>query len=119
MQVEKIPLRGQLLYAAGTMGWSIVVNLLAGIIIYFYQPVGDAELNNLIPKITILGFINALTLVVLSARLIDAVIDPFIAHQSDKSEHKREKNSIYGICTFTNSYNRYIIIYAVKQNRKF
>lgn len=89
MQAEKIPLRGQLIYAAGTMGWSIVVNLLAGIIIYFYQPVGDPELNNLIPKITILGFINALTLVVLSARLIDALIDPFIAHQSDKSENKR------------------------------
>ncbi len=89
MQAEKIPLRGQIIYAAGTMGWSIVVNLLAGIIIYFYQPVGDPQLNNLIPKITILGFINALTLVVLSARFIDAVIDPFIAHISDKSDNKR------------------------------
>ena len=88
MQTEKLPLKGQLLYASGTLGWSVVVNLLAGIIIYFYQPVGDDQLNNLIPKITILGFINALTLVVLSARLIDALIDPLIAHKSDKSGNK-------------------------------
>ena len=87
-QTEKLPLRGQLIYASGTLGWSVVVNLLAGIIIYFYQPVGDDQLNNLIPKITILGFINALTLVVLSARLIDAIIDPVIAHLSDKSGNK-------------------------------
>jgi len=89
MQAEKLPLRGQLIYASGTLGWSVVVNLLAGIILYFYQPVGDDQLNNLIPKITILGFINALTLVVLSARLVDALIDPVIAHFSDKSDNKR------------------------------
>ena len=89
MQSEKIPLRGQLLFAAGTLGWSVVVNLLAGLIIYFYQPVGDDALQNLIPKITIIGFINALSLIVMSARLIDALVDPFIAHVSDRSEHKR------------------------------
>lgn len=89
MKVEKLPLRGQLMYASGTLGWSVVVNLMAGLLIYFYQPVGDTELKTLIPKIMVLGFINALTLIVLSARLIDALIDPVIAYFSDKSGHKK------------------------------
>lgn len=78
-----------MLYVAGIFGWSIVVNLHAGIIVYFYQPAGDAELQNLIPRITIFGFINALSLIVLSARLMDALIDPVIAHLSDGSNNKR------------------------------
>ncbi len=78
-----------MLYVAGVFGWSIVVNLHAGLIVYFYQPVGDAELTNLIPRITIFGFINALSLIVLSARLVDALIDPVIAHLSDGSNNKR------------------------------
>lgn len=89
MQAERLPFRGQMLYVAGIFGWSIVVNLHAGIIVYFYQPAGDAELQNLIPRITIFGFINALSLIVLSARLMDALIDPVIAHLSDGSNNKR------------------------------
>ncbi len=76
------------MYAAGTLGWSVVVNLLTGLIIYFYQPVGDSELHNLIPRLLIIGLIPPLTLIATSARFIDAIVDPFIAHVSDRSEHK-------------------------------
>lgn len=78
-----------MLYVAGIFGWSIVVNLHAGMIVYFYQPAGDPELANLIPRMTIMGFINALSLVVLSARLMDALVDPLIAHISDGSDNRR------------------------------
>lgn len=89
MQTERLSFKAMMLYVAGTFGWSVVVNLHAGMIVYFYQPAGDPELLNLIPKITLLGFINALSLVVLSARLVDALIDPVIAHISDGSNNKR------------------------------
>lgn len=89
MTPTRLPLSGQLLYVAGIFGWSVVVNLHAGIIVYFYQPKGDPELHNLIPSITMFGFINALSLIVLSARLVDALIDPVIAHISDKSNNRR------------------------------
>lgn len=89
MQPDRLSFRGQLLYVTGTFGWSVVVNLHAGMILYFYQPVGDPALQNLIPKLFIFGLLPVLALVVFSARLVDALVDPVIAHISDGSNHKK------------------------------
>ncbi|MFN0275756.1 MAG: MFS transporter [Chitinophagales bacterium] len=89
METERLPLRGQLIYAAGSLGWSVVVNVVAGMLIYFYQPIADPDLKNLLPKIVMLGFLPLLTMILLGTRLMDAVIDPIIAFFSDKSDHKK------------------------------
>jgi GPH family glycoside/pentoside/hexuronide:cation symporter len=89
MEQEKLPLKGQLIYAAGSLGWSVIVNVVAGMLIYFYQPIADPALENLLPKIILLGFLPLLTMILLGTRLMDAVIDPVIAYFSDKSGHKK------------------------------
>ncbi|HCK22628.1 MAG TPA: hypothetical protein DHW15_10850 [Bacteroidetes bacterium] len=85
---ENIPVRGQLAYASGMLGWSVLTSAVAVMLVYFYQPPSASGLVNLIPKIGVLGVINAMSLIMISARLWDAIIDPVIAWFSDKSTHR-------------------------------
>ncbi|MCB0796955.1 MAG: MFS transporter, partial [Chitinophagales bacterium] len=88
MTRENIPLRGQLAYASGMLGWSTLTSAVAVMLVYFYQPPSESGLVNLIPKIGVLGVVNAMSLIMITARLWDAVIDPVIAWFSDKSQHR-------------------------------
>lgn len=85
---ENIPLRGQLAYAGGMLGWSTLTSAVAVMLVYFYQPPAESGLVNLIPKIGVLGVVNAMSMIMISARLFDAIIDPIIAWFSDKSNSK-------------------------------
>ena len=85
---ENIPVKGQLAYASGMLGWSVLTSAVAVMLVYFYQPPGESGLANLIPKIGVLGLINAMSMIMISARLWDAIIDPVIAWFSDKSTHQ-------------------------------
>lgn len=86
---EKISIKEQFQFAVASFGWSVVVNIVNGLIVYFYNPVGDSQLITLIPKTTIFGIFSILSLIILVARLIDAFIDPGIANFSDKSQNKK------------------------------
>jgi GPH family glycoside/pentoside/hexuronide:cation symporter len=87
MALNKLPFNKQLAYASGMIGWSIMTNLIIVMLPYFYLPPSNAGLMPLLPQLLILGVLNILPLIAASGRLVDALFDPFIASQSDKSEN--------------------------------
>jgi glycoside/pentoside/hexuronide:cation symporter, GPH family len=89
MPAEKFPLRKQVAYACGMIGWSIMSNLVIVMLPYFYLPPNNAGLKTLIPQLLILGVLNIMSVIAASGRLVDAVFDPFIASLSDKSNNPK------------------------------
>ncbi|MDJ0952865.1 MAG: MFS transporter [Acidimicrobiia bacterium] len=89
MPAETLPLSKQLAYAVGQLGWSTLVNIVGVALVYFYLPPDSAELPQLITGATFFGFLNAITLIAASGRLLDAVTDPWIAGMSDRSRNPR------------------------------
>ncbi len=83
-----LPLWGQINYALGQLGWSILANVVSLQLVYFYLPPENAGLPYLITQATLLGVLNAIALIAASGRLVDAVTDPLIASLSDRSSHK-------------------------------
>jgi GPH family glycoside/pentoside/hexuronide:cation symporter len=84
-----LPLGRQITYAIGQLGWSILINVISLMLVYFYLPPENAGLPFLITQVTFLGVLNAITLIAASGRLVDAVTDPIIASLSDRFSHKR------------------------------
>ncbi len=74
-----------LAYSAGMAGWSILMNTISVMIIYFYLPPDNSGLPVLIPNAGILGIFTVFSLILASGRLIDAVTDPLIAWFSDRT----------------------------------
>ncbi|MGI9545185.1 MAG: MFS transporter, partial [Cyclobacteriaceae bacterium] len=86
---EKLPLRKQIAYACGMLGWSIMINVITVMLIYFYLPPVKSGLVNLVPQFTILGVFNAMALIASSGRFVDAITDPLIAFYSDNSKNPK------------------------------
>ncbi|MEM7111692.1 MAG: MFS transporter [Chloroflexota bacterium] len=84
-----LPLSKQITYALGQLGWSILVNLIGLMLVYFYLPPETAGLPFFITQVVFLGVLNVLTIVAASGRLVDAITDPLIASYSDRFDHKR------------------------------
>lgn len=95
MKADKIPLRGQLIYASGMLGWSVLTSAVAVMLVYFYQAPSQSGLQNLIPRIGVLGIVNGMSLIMVGTRVWDAVIDPIIAYFSDKSSSKYGRRIIF------------------------
>jgi glycoside/pentoside/hexuronide:cation symporter, GPH family len=91
--LENFPLSKQIIYAFGMMGWSIMINLIGVMLIFFYLPPEGAGLTGLVSQVTILGIFNIMAIILASGRLIDAFYDPFIARMSDKSKSKRGRRT--------------------------
>ena len=71
------------------MGASILLNVVAIALVYFYLPPDSAGLPELITTVTFLGVLNALVLIAASGRFLDAVTDPWVANLSDRSTHPK------------------------------
>ena len=71
------------------MGWSIMINLIGVLLVYFYLPPNGSGLHNLVSQRTFLGIFNIMAIILAAGRLVDAFYDPFIARMSDKSKNKR------------------------------
>ncbi len=71
-------------YGAGMAGWSVLMNLVGVMLIYFYIPPANSGMNLLIPQVSVFGFLTIFSLILASGRLFDAVTDPFIAWFSDR-----------------------------------
>jgi len=71
------------------MGWSIMLNLIGVMLIYFYLPPNGEGLHNLVSQRTFLGIFNIMAIILAAGRLIDTFYDPFIARMSDRSTNKR------------------------------
>lgn len=85
MPVKELPLRKEIAYAAGMMGWSIMTNVIIVMLPYFYLPPNNSGLTPLVPQLLVFGAFNILSLIAASGRLFDAFYDPFIASISDGS----------------------------------
>lgn len=85
MQASSFPRSGQILYAFGMMGWSIMINLISVILVYLYVPPTGSGLPLLISQVAIFGIFNTITIITAGGRLADAVFDPLIAQISDRS----------------------------------
>ncbi len=77
-----------IIYGLGMAGWSVMINIISVMIIYFYLPPDDSGLPELIPQISILGIFTVFSLVLASGRVFDALTDPLIAWLSDRSGFK-------------------------------
>lgn len=89
MQIKELPLRKEIVYAAGMMGWSIMTNIIIVMLPYFYLPPSNSGLMPLVPQLLVFGAFNILSLIAASGRLFDAFYDPFIASVSDGSENPK------------------------------
>ena len=87
MPNTKLPLRKQIAYAAGMMGWSTMTNVIFVMLPYFYLAPAKSGLVPLIPQLMIFGLFNIMSVVLTSGRVIDVFYDPFLASLSDKSEN--------------------------------
>jgi GPH family glycoside/pentoside/hexuronide:cation symporter len=89
MPIKELPLRKEIAYAAGMMGWSIMTNIIIVMLPYFYLPPNNSGLFPLVPQLMVFGAFNILSLIAASGRLFDAFYDPFIASVSDASENPK------------------------------
>ncbi len=89
MNRPAFPLSKQIAYACGMMGWSILINLISVMLVYFYLPPDTSGLPTLITQAAVFGLFNIVPLVMSAGRLADAFYDPFIAQLSDRSLHPK------------------------------
>src|SRR5882757_7690369 len=89
MPAAKFPLRKQIAYACGMIGWSIMTNIIIVMLPYFYLPPNNSGLTPLIPQLLLFGVLNILSVIAASGRFVDAIFDPFIASLSDKSTNPK------------------------------
>ncbi len=72
----------------GHGGMSVLINLIAILVVYFYLPPESAGLPDLVTDATFFHVLNAIVLIAAAGRLLDAVTDPLIASGSDRSRHR-------------------------------
>lgn len=89
MPVAKLPLKKQISYACGMIGYSIMTNLIIVMLPYFYLPPSNSGLIPLVPQLLVFGVLNIMSIIAASGRLTDAFFDPFIASLTDKSSNPR------------------------------
>lgn len=89
MNKQHLPISTQITYAFGMMGWSMMINLISVLLIYFYVPPANSGLPKVITDAALLGVFNAVALITTSGKLFDVVFDPFIAQLSDKSNNPK------------------------------
>lgn len=85
---QKLPTKIHIAYGFGALGWSISLNIISVLLSYIYLPPANANMVNLIPQITILQIFNIISIILFAGRAFDAIIDPVIAHLSDKHKGK-------------------------------
>jgi glycoside/pentoside/hexuronide:cation symporter, GPH family len=71
------------------MGWSVMVNLIGVMLVYYYLPPNGSHLHVLITQRTFFGIFTLMALITAGGRLTDAFYDPFIGKMSDSCKSKR------------------------------
>ncbi|MBN1880949.1 MAG: MFS transporter [Deltaproteobacteria bacterium] len=96
---ETFPLKGQLLYASGNLGWTMVDRIWITFMLYFYLPPAESGMTELISNRTFLGFLTVIGLATILARVVDAAANPLVASWSDGNESplgRRKMFLLYG-----------------------
>jgi GPH family glycoside/pentoside/hexuronide:cation symporter len=93
MQEGFFPIRKQIAYGFGMMGWSIMINLISVILVYLYVPPSNSGLPLVISQVVIFGIFNIISIITAGGRLVDAAIDPLIAQLSDRSRNPKGRRT--------------------------
>lgn len=106
----------QISYGFGMMGWSIMINLISVILVYLYLPPETSGLPKLITQVVIFGVFNVIALITASGRLVDAIVDPFIAQISDSSKNpKGRRIPMMKLAILPSVIFCFLIFYPLKQ----
>jgi glycoside/pentoside/hexuronide:cation symporter, GPH family len=95
MNKPSLPLSRAVAYAAGMLGWSIVIGIIMNYLVYIYLPPDDAGLPVLVPNIMLFGIVSIVGIITMGSRLLDAITDPWIASLSDRSRSPRGRRISY------------------------
>ncbi len=95
MSKPSLPLSRAVAYAAGMLGWSIVIGIIVNYLVYIYLPPEDAGLPELIPNMMLFGIVSIIGIITMGSRFLDAVTDPWIASLSDRSRSPRGRRISY------------------------
>jgi len=76
--IQELPRRSKILYASGSIGGNVVSRSKDLWLIYFFAPPSDADIPTLVPRLTI-------GILILIARVIEALDDPLIGFWSDRT----------------------------------
>jgi glycoside/pentoside/hexuronide:cation symporter, GPH family len=69
-------------------GYSILMNTIWVMLVYYYLPPSNSNMPVLVPQIVLWGVFTVLSLVLASGRLVDALTDPIIAWLSDRNQSR-------------------------------
>lgn len=86
---ETLPKSKKLAYASGMFGWSMMINIISVIMIYFYLPPANSGMVNLVSQAAVFGVFNAMSVVMTGSKLFDIIADPFIANATDRSKNPK------------------------------
>ena len=81
-------IKSQILYSSGGMGFSIVGMIWISFMLYLYLPPEGSGMTQLISNETSWFFLPTSILIILFARIVEAVSNPIIGHLSDRSESR-------------------------------
>jgi GPH family glycoside/pentoside/hexuronide:cation symporter len=85
---KNLNLPGQLIYAAGSLGHSAMLNILNLQLVYFFVPPQNSGIPISIKQLVFLGIFNTVSIIIASGRLWAAFIDPLVAHKSDRTKSR-------------------------------
>jgi glycoside/pentoside/hexuronide:cation symporter, GPH family len=108
-----------LIYAMGQLGWSLVSFGILNMLSFFYLPSENEGKANFEPYIfsgAVLGVFTIIGLIGSSGRVLDAVIDPFIANLSDKTSSKFGKRKLFmAISAIPLAFLSFLIFHPLQQ----
>lgn len=89
--MKRLSLKEKLIYATGSIGFSLITVIHMLYLIYFFFPPKDKGIPYVIPQEAIIGSLTVLGLIMAAGRFLDAITDPLIANWSDNFRGKKGK----------------------------
>ncbi len=83
-QVKQLPLFKQFLWGTGGFGYVLLERMLIVYVIFFYLPPKEYQIFDLVSDHVFFGFLTAVGVAQLLARVIDGLVDPAVASLSDR-----------------------------------
>ena len=83
--IEKLPLLNQWIWGFGALGYALLERMLITYVIFFYLSPQEYQVVDLVPDRIYLGVFTILGMALLLGRIVDGLVDPFIAALSDKT----------------------------------
>ncbi len=93
--VVPLPLKGQVLYAAGSAAFTMLERMILLYMPFFYLPPGEYGLPGLIPDRTYLGVLTILGAALMTGRIFDGLADPLFASLSDNSRSPLGRRKLF------------------------